>query len=581
MSSLLPSRVRFLHWLSYPVLVLAGFGCGPNPSTTSQCTSNLECATPLVCSLGRCREECRLSRDCTPGLECVRVDLDEDGTGDYGVCQVLDETDCQLHSDCPAPLQCIYQRCRNGCEMDSDCPRGSFCVTDEATGGRGCRVDLGECQVNSDCTEGGVLNLVCAADLYCRPQCRVDWDCPGGQECREDQTCAEPPPPDIPLPQLPAMAAGRYNTCAINASGELVCWGANMSGQMGDGTTGAPRSPAVVPGISGATMVGVGGIAIENVQGHAHVCAVTGSGLFCWGNNARGQVGTGVVQATYTSPQAISFPGVTDGSFVAHLSLGAEHSCAIITTPDPANRLFCWGANDNGQLGVGDRNDRNVPTEVLPPDGPFSAPPIEVRTLTGHTCVRLRDGRVNCFGLNGSGQLATQDSEDRLSPVLVRGLLSLGIYSAGLAVGTSHSCVFGIDEGRVACWGSNRLGQLGQASDGGLPALQPILTNPIPEPVLGLAAGSVHTCGRTASGVYCWGDNGYGQVGAPDGVLALAPRAVAELGTVDFIAAGNFHTCVRAGSTHQCFGNNDYAQLGDGNSGPLLKSHTPIAVVMP
>ncbi|HJL19839.1 MAG TPA: hypothetical protein RMH99_29520 [Sandaracinaceae bacterium LLY-WYZ-13_1] len=147
-----------------------------------QCELSSECDAPLICRLGRCRNECVGSRDCGLGLRCVRA---QDG---LGVCLLPDESECERTSDCPEPLVCIDQSCINECAEDRDCPAGGRCV--EEDGARVC-VELAteRCVYDSSCP----FPLVCT-DGQCVAECRDAQDCElPGQACVAHPTCRGEP----------------------------------------------------------------------------------------------------------------------------------------------------------------------------------------------------------------------------------------------------------------------------------------------------------------------------------------------------------------------------------------------------
>ena len=157
-----------------PVLLFASaFAACAAPSPLAigdQCELTSECDAPLVCRLGACRKECSTSRDCAAGLDCV---LDQNK---LGACQLPHEARCSLNSECPAPLVCTMGRCTNACTTSRDCPPGATCTGTPLT----CvDPDRTPCIYNSDCD--GVK--ICAPDQRCRPECEVDADCRYGTHC--------------------------------------------------------------------------------------------------------------------------------------------------------------------------------------------------------------------------------------------------------------------------------------------------------------------------------------------------------------------------------------------------------------
>src|SRR5688500_2613621 len=101
--------------------VVAGCGVRRRSGTGAECELSSDCAAPLVCRLDRCRNECATSGDCPEGLSCV-VDQDH-----LGACQLLSERECLLDSACPSPLVCRLEQCVNECVNDRDCLGGARC----------------------------------------------------------------------------------------------------------------------------------------------------------------------------------------------------------------------------------------------------------------------------------------------------------------------------------------------------------------------------------------------------------------------------------------------------------------------
>jgi len=549
--------------LRFAMLAALALGaCSERPAFVpgDECELNTDCTTPFVCRLGRCRNECRAQRDCGAGLECVRDELG------LGACQLPEETDCELTSDCPQGFVCHFRRCTNECVTDRDCPPGAHCRSDD--GVLGCRDESTmECELNSDC--GG--DLICGVDERCRVPCRTDWDCSDGRSCltRGPMTVCGWPDADAgiapdastdagsgdagvtvpPPPPAPRLSAGSESTCAAPSGSEPRCWGHNANGQLGDGTTMMRPSPTPIAGISSASIL---------EAGQLHTCARTAAELSCWGANSAGQLGTGAITADALTP--VPVVGLPAGE-VRDLALGTAHTCAIV-----GDALYCWGANENGQLGVGDTEARLTPTAVALP-----AIPVDVDAYGLHTCVVLADGRLACFGANARGQIGNGDRSDVLSPtVSLDGVVDV-------ATGSAHTCALRRN-GSVWCWGSDSLGQLGNGSSETEDVLTPSPTMALGEPAFEVAAGGAHSCARAAASVYCWGDNFRAQAGQDNRFPSVpAPTAVASLGAVEEVAAGMDHTCVRLSSgAHRCFGTNENGQLGNGmDSG---QSHTPVEV---
>ena len=146
------------------------------------------------------------------------------------------------------------------------------------------------------------------------------------------------------------ITAGTLHTCALRATGAVVCWGGNSSGQLGDGSMAMSPLPAPVPGLSDV---------VEIRAGALHTCAVRETGaLLCWGDNATGQLGDG----TMTNSGTPVLLGVADAIDV---TCGSSFTCARRAADATTLEALCWGNNLSGQLGTGTMDDSPSPVAVV------------------------------------------------------------------------------------------------------------------------------------------------------------------------------------------------------------------------
>lgn len=182
------------------------------------------------------------------------------------------------------------------------------------------------------------------------------------------------------------VAAGATHNCAVTSRGRIWCWGSNAFGQLGDGTRMMRISPVRVSGLDkGVTQVALG---------EAHSCALMSDGsVRCWGTNARGELGDGTAQERH-SPVLVK--GLRSATAV-QITAGAFHACALLSS----GTVKCWGYNRFGQLGDGTISNRLVPVTVkgLPTDI------VQISAGSAHTCALSADGEVFCWGSNQNGQL--------------------------------------------------------------------------------------------------------------------------------------------------------------------------------
>ncbi len=179
-----------------------------------------------------------------------------------------------------------------------------------------------------------------------------------------------------------------------------------------------------------------------------------------------------------------------------------------------------------------------------------------------HACALREGGAVACWGLNYSGQVGDGSPYDRAAPVPAAGLAS-GVRA--LAAGDRFSCAIRAD-GTVACWGRNRLGQLGDGTTERRRTPTPV--GPLPAAARAVAAGGTHACAALETGqVFCWGGNDHGQLADGTRTDRASPAAAAAPPAVLDVAAGERHTCVLvAGGAVSCWGANRYHEVAAAES---------------
>jgi len=338
-----------------------------------------------------------------------------------------------------------------------------------------------------------------------------------------------------------SVAAGDSHTCALTTAGGVLCWGRPYSGQLGDGTTMDRSTPTPVSGLSsGATSV---------AAGSSHTCALTtAGGVLCWGFNDGGQLGDGTT-TNRSTPTAVS--GLASGA--AAISAGWRHTCALTT----GGGVMCWGRNDWGQLGSGTATYQSTPTAV----SGLASGATSVAAGYSHTCAVTMGGGVLCWGSNAYGQLGDGTTTSRRTPTAVSGLAS-GVTA--VTTGQFHTCAV-TSGGGVVCWGRNESGQLG---DGTITnRLTPTAVGGLAGGVTRVAGGYYHTCVlTTGAGVACWGSNRDGELGDGTTTSRRTPTAVSSLGSgVAAVAAGYHYTCaLTTGGGVVCWGSDDSGQLGLG-----------------
>jgi len=281
--------------------------------------------------------------------------------------------------------------------------------------------------------------------------------------------------------------------------------------------------------------------------GFGHACAVARGAMYCWGDNSNGQLGVaggdaGTGQAPVT---------VAGGPWVAPAA-GSAHTCALATD----GGVWCWGANDKGQLGSGDRVGRAEPRQVTLP-----AKAIDVRTAFEFNCAVLTDASAWCWGYNWEGQLGLGDThpgEDHLEPIQLGSTRDWTF----VATGQGHGC--GIrSPGRLYCWGRNTESQLGQGVTDPEQMRAPVQVG-TDQDWVEVGCSQSTTCARKRdASLWCWGAQGSGALAVGDVTPRPTPARVPTYSDWSASSVGTFHTCgLRPGGDIWCAGRNTEGQIG-------------------
>ena len=392
------------------------------------------------------------------------------------------------------------------------------------------------------------------------------------------------------------VTVGEEHTCVID-EGDVYCWGDNSYGQLGLGDDEDRGDDAGEMGDSLPPVdLGAGRTATAISAGGYHTCALLDDGsVKCWGSNDDGGLGLGDDEdrGDGAGEMGDSLPPVDlgEGRTAVAVSTGYEFTCALLDD----GSVKCWGYNSDGQLGLGDDEDRGDDAGEMGD----SLPPVDLgagRTATAisagryHTCALLDDGSVKCWGNNDDGGLGLGDTDSRGDDAGEMGdalpSIDLGEGRTAVAVSTGYefTCAL-LDDGSVKCWGYNSYGQLGLGDDEDRGDDAGEMGDSLPPVDLGegrtavaVSTGYEFTCALLDDGsVKCWGNNGSGALGLGDsedrgddvGEMgdALPTVDLGDGGTAVSIAAYYEHTCALLddGSV-KCWGDNGSGQLGLGDT---------------
>ena len=366
------------------------------------------------------------------------------------------------------------------------------------------------------------------------------------------------PDPGAYSVHLTRVGTGGSHACGEGSDGKLYCWGQNYHGQLGDGTRTLRTTPVAVRAPDGVELSGV-----SLHSNGSHTCALgSDSKVYCWGINDHGQIGDGTTELR-TSPVAVQ--GLPNVAFTA-VAVGGTYTCA----ESSEGTVYCWGNNEDGQLGDSTTVSSLTPVAVRAPEGVRLS---GVSAGIWHTCAQGSDSKVYCWGENVSGQLGDGTTTSRTTPVAV--VAPENVTLTAVSVGGSFTCAHGSDD-ELYCWGYNSWGQLGNGSTSAREPVTPVIA---PDEVTfsGVAAGPAHSCARGSdSKLYCWGRNIVGGLGNGTNTDSATPVVVSlpEVNALNVSAGGSF-TCAATDRGAYCWGSGYAGQNGDGAT---LNRYLPVRV---
>lgn len=262
-----------------------------------------------------------------------------------------------------------------------------------------------------------------------------------------------------------SVVAGGLHTCVLLNDGQIKCWGRNRHGQLGIGHI---RHVGDDEGEMGENLVSVQytirRTVIALVAGQEHTCMLVSPGnVKCWGANQSGQLGQGHDDdyGDDLDETERNIPSVDIGDDVSamQISAGGDQTCVIIER----GGLKCWGSIDLKAVGNSTNElGNNLPTIDLG----YRAPATQVFNGLSQTCALIKEVNLLCWGANGRGQLALGHTSHLFSYRQELGskeYITLGGEWVPVSVSANgdHTCTL-FENGQVKCWGSNSEGQLGQ-----------------------------------------------------------------------------------------------------------------------
>ena len=332
------------------------------------------------------------------------------------------------------------------------------------------------------------------------------------------------------LTDIVEVALGSSHSCALKGDGKVLCWGGGTDGQLGNGGTGNKDHPVYVKADSSADLLNI----VQITAGGGYTCALNKSGeVLCWGSDGNGKLGNGsTVTANQSYPVFVhksesSSNHLTD---IVQVQAGSNHTCALSS----AGKVYCWGSGQYGQLGSSDATttqggstgvDRHAPGAVLTASGGNPLGGIrEISLGNPHSCALLGEGGVKCWGSQSFGVLGNGliSQSPQFFPVDVLAKFGSSGHLSGvvqLFTGGLHNCGL-LPAGGVQCWGAGGYGSLGNGiRQSKARPVDVILGRGLSTTLSGVislsgGANGSYSCVQHQQGrLLCWGNSHYGQLG--------------------------------------------------------------------
>jgi alpha-tubulin suppressor-like RCC1 family protein/phosphodiesterase/alkaline phosphatase D-like protein len=360
---------------------------------------------------------------------------------------------------------------------------------------------------------------------------------------------------------ISSVASGNGHTLLIKSDNTVWAWGENANGQLGEGTSITRMTPIQVLDATGS-----GHLAnIENVAaGNTHSLALDIDGtVWAWGANDRGQLGDGTNNGHILPAKVKDAAGTANLSGIVAIAAGDGYSLALSLD----GKIYAWGANNRGQLGIGAIGNQNLPNQV---SALSSASMISSGSGGATSVAALSDGTVWAWGAGTSGQLGNGFDLDSNVPVQVTGLTNVTTVNAGQERALARK-----SDGTVWAWGNNSSGELGNGNNtsSNIPVQVSSLTG-----IVSINGGNSHALAIKSDGsVWAWGNNNKGQLGDGSSTSRSTPVQVSGLTSGIVMVAGglSYSAALKSDGTVWTWGWGTNGRLGNNN---LTDTYTPVQV---
>ena len=384
-----------------------------------------------------------------------------------------------------------------------------------------------------------------------------------------------------------SMSMGIDHDVILDSTGKVYALGDNQYGQLGTGNT----TNALVPMLINTGAI-FGKIIVSIACGGVFTVALDNIGkVYTWGYNWFGELGViNNIRVDTSNP----IPFLVDHANIASMTIvsiacGEYHTIAL----DNMGKLFAWGLNVSGQLGIvtnsGTNNGNWIPT-LINHTNIINKTIVTIACNGYHTVALDNMGNLYAWGANRYGQLGIVTNSGTTNanptPTLINHSNIANKIIVSIACGNNHTIALD-NKGKLYAWGYNKYGQLGIVTNSGTTNANPTPTlinhsNIANKIIVSIACGYDHTIALDNMGnLYAWGANWYGQFGLGNAsnygtnnanpTPTIVPYTVFDPEvTPPIISKGysNHKIFFNRPNNFQptAFGDNTFGQLGDGTT---------------
>ena len=303
--------------------------------------------------------------------------------------------------------------------------------------------------------------------------------------------------------RIKQIICGESHTFAICENNKVYCCGDNNFGQLGLGHRNDRKNPIEFKIENNSSPIK------QIICGSAYAFAICENNqIYCWGENYLGQFGLGYT--TSIEFKISEFKIERNASPIKRIICGSDHIFAICEN----NKIYCWGYNGVGQLGLGDNITKNKPVEFKIEGNSSSIK--EIICGGNYTFAICENTKIYCWGDNEYKQLGLGDDKTRKTPVEFK-IEENSSPIKKIICGSNHTFAI-YKNNKIYCWGNNYFGQLG-LSDNDNDRNKPVefKIERILSPIKQIICGVHYTFAIYENNkIYCCGKNSNGELGLGD-----------------------------------------------------------------